>query len=180
MEAPDPSSNASESLWGLDLTGKADSEGIVHPILGIVDHGSRLSVALRALADKSTITLLRALLETVERYGKPVAIRTDNESCFTERLFRLVLWVLGIRHQRTELHCPWQNGRVERFFGTLKEKLDHWSVDSFERLNLALGDFGDWYNHVRPKHLGGRTPAEAWQAIDPYARPPKAVRYFKD
>ena len=32
-------------VWGLDLTGKRDTEGAVHPILGIVDHGSRFSVA---------------------------------------------------------------------------------------------------------------------------------------
>ena len=166
-------------VWGLDLTGKADTAGVVHPILGIVDHGCRLSVDLRALADKSTITLLRALLDAIERYSKPAAIRTDHESCFTGKLFRFVLWFLGIRHQVTELHCPWQNGRVERFFGTLKEKLDHWAVDGLDDLALDLGDFRAWYNHVRPhQHLCGRTPAEAWQGIDPYATPPKTVRYF--
>lgn len=72
---------------------------------------------------------------------------------------------------------PWQNGRVERFFGTLKAKLNLWGVDSGEQLDLALGDFRDWYNHVRPhQHLGGRTPAEAWLRIDPYATAPKGVR----
>jgi transposase InsO family protein len=166
-------------IWAIDLTGKSDSEGEVHPILGIVDHGSRLAVGLRALPDKATITVLRAILNAIERFGRPRAVRTDNEAVFTSRLFRFALWLLGIRHQRTELHCPWQNGRVERFFGTLKEKLDRWQVDSFEQLGLALGDFRAWYNHVRPhQHLGGRTPAEAWTRIDPYAAAPKSASYF--
>jgi transposase InsO family protein len=174
-----PSPLPANRVWGIDLTGKADLAGEIHPILGIVYHGSRLAVGLRALPDKATIAILRALLDAIERFGRPRAVRTDNEAVFTSRLFRFALWVLGIRHQRTELHCPWQNGRVERFFGTLKEKLDRWQIDSFEQLGLALGDFRAWYNHVRPhQHLGGRTPAEAWTGVDPYAAAPRSASYF--
>jgi transposase InsO family protein len=174
-----PSPMPANRLWGIDLTGKEDIEGEVHPILGIVDHGSRLAVSLQAISDKASITVLRALLEAIERFGRPRAVRTDNEAVFTSRLFRFALWVLGIRRQRTELHCPWENGRVERFVGTLKEKLDRWQVDSLEQLGLALGDFRAWYNHVRPhQHLGGRTPAEAWAGIDPYAVAPTSASYF--
>lgn len=62
---------------------------------------------------------------------------------------------------------------------TLKGKLDRWAVDGPGELAFALGDFRAWYNHVRPhQHLGGRTPAEAWAGIDPYAQEPKAVSYF--
>ncbi len=173
-----PPSMPANRVWGVDLTGK-DIEGEVHPILGIVDHGSRLAVALRTLPDKASIAILRALLDAIERHGKPRAIRTDNEAVFNSRLFRWALVFLGIRHQRTELHCPWQNGRVERFFGTLKEKLEGWAVESLGELDLALGDFRDWYNLVRPhQHLQGCTPAEAWVGIDPYGSVPQAVRYF--
>ena len=109
----------------------------------------------------------------------PRSVRTDNDGMFASRLFAFALAVLGICHQRTEPHCPWMNGRVERFFGTLKEKLNSWAVDGGEQLNLALGDFRAWYNHVRPhQHLGGRTPAEAWAGVDPYAPAPKAASYF--
>lgn len=174
-----PSPMPVNRLWGVDLTGKSDLGGNLHHVLGIVDHGSRLAVALRALPDKASITLLRALLDAIERHGRPKAIRTDNEAVFTSRLFRFALWTLGIRHQHTEPHCPWQNGRVERFFGTLKGKLDRWAVDGRNELAHALGDFRAWYNHVRPhQHLGGRTPAEAWAGVDPYARAPKAMSYF--
>jgi len=79
---------------------------------------------LEALQSKSSWTLVLKLIEAIQRYGKPRTIRTDNESIFTSKVFRLALFLLGIRHQRIDLHCPWQNGRVERFFGTLKGKLD--------------------------------------------------------
>jgi hypothetical protein len=66
------------------------------------------------------------------------------------------------------------NGRIERFFGTLKEKLDRWEVDSREQLETALGLFRVWYNHRRPhQHLHGRTPAEVWAGIDCYATDPR-------
>lgn len=166
-------------VWGVDLTGKRDAKGVVHSILGGVDHGTRLALCLRALPDKATVTLLRALLDAIDAYGRPRAIRTDNEAVFTSRLFRAALWLLRIRHQRTALHCPWQNGRVERFFGTLKGKLDGWAVEGGEQLAFALADFRTWYNLVRPhQHLGARTPAEAWAGIDPFAAAPRAATYF--
>ena len=50
-------------------------------------------------------------------------LRTDNEAVLVSRLFRCGLWLLGIRQQRIEPGCPWQNGRVERFIGTVKREL---------------------------------------------------------
>jgi transposase InsO family protein len=39
---------------------------------------------------------------------------------------------------------------VERFFLTLKQKLDMWEVEDADMLERALGDFSFWYNEVRP------------------------------
>lgn len=151
-------------IWGMDLTGKTDTTGNQHTLLGIVEHHSRACLTLSAIADKSTITLLRVIFDLIERYPKPKFIRTDNEAVFTSCLFRLGLWLLRIQHQRTEVCCPWQNGKVERFFGTLKDKLNQWDVDSFPALNNSLALFRCWYNHIRPhQYLDGLTPAEVWQ-----------------
>jgi putative transposase len=167
-------------VWGVDGTGKTDDANDLHFLLGIVDHGTRRCLTLRALKDKASITLLRALLDTIERYGTPKAIRTDNEAIFQSRLFRAGLRLLGIRHQTTERHCPWQNGRIERFFGTLKAKLDPWAVTDGRALNASLAIFVGWYNHVRPhQHLQGRTPAEVWQGIDVYKRSAKRRLWFE-
>ncbi len=151
-------------IWGVDLTGKTDSTGKLHNILGVIEYQSRSALCLTALADKASITLLESLITTIRRYGKPRYIRTDNEAIFTSKIFRLGLWLLGIKHQRTEVACPWQNGKVERFFGTLKEKLNQWEVSSFGELNHSLHLFQFWYNEVRPHdYLNGCTPAEVWR-----------------
>lgn len=134
--------------------------------LGLIDHGSRTCLALRELKTKGSIVLLRALLDAIELYGKPKALRTDNEAAFTSRLFRFALWFLGVRHQRTALHCPGQNGRIERFFGSFKEAIRTWHRRAGVPSDLTddLETFRGFYNLVRPhQHLGGRTPAMAWR-----------------
>jgi hypothetical protein len=167
-------------VWGLDLTGKTDLGQTTHSVLAILEHASRAALWLEALQNKSSWTLILKLTEAIQRYGKPRIIRTDNESIFTSKVFRLVLFLLGIRHQRIDLHRTWQNGKVERFFGTLKGKLDQLLVESLPALNAVLGEFRFFYNHVRPhQNLSGGTPAEAWAGVDPYATRFKREYWFE-
>jgi len=111
-------------IWAMDLTGKHDLSKNNLQILGIVDHGSRANLYLNAIQSKASIHLLKIILDTVEKHGRPEAIRTDNECVFTSKLFRFGLWFLGVKHQKTDAGCPWMNGKIERFFGTLKQKLN--------------------------------------------------------
>ncbi len=167
-------------IWGIDLTGKTDTQGKLHSLLGILDHGSRMLIHLHALTDKHTHTIIEHLQQTIHLHGKPKIIRTDNEGMFRSPAFAAALEQLGIRHQRTTPGCPWQNGRIERLFGTLKQLLDQWMVAGSEQLNRDLDAFRYWYNRVRPhQNLDGCTPVEAWNGIDPYAKPQKQERWFE-
>jgi transposase InsO family protein len=158
-------------IWSMDLTQVTDNETQVHTLFGIIDSGTRACLLLRELPTKASIVLLRCLLDTIEKYGKPKAIRTDNEAVFTSRLFRFGLWVLNIKHQRSEVCCPWMNGKIERFFGTLKQKLQHYSIYSVETLAGDLATYRFWYNHIRThQHLNGKTPAEVWAGVNPDAK----------
>ena len=175
-----PRAIAKNALWALDLTGKGDSAGALHCILGIEDHGTRKLLALQALERKNAWTLLGHLFLAIGRFGKPRALRTDNESMFRSFVFLVILWLAGIRQQFTTPGCPWQNGRIERLFGTLKQKLDRIEVESREALARLLTEFGFWYNAVRPhQHLAGLTPEEAWRGVNPYARAPRAIYWFE-
>ncbi len=151
----------------------------MHTIFGILDHGTRRLLSLHAVVDKSSWTLLGYLFLAIGQYGKPVAVRTDNERIFTARLFTGVLKWAGIKHQRTDKHCPWQNGRIERFFGTLKERLRFWQFMGRPMLQEALDQFDFWYNAIRPhQNLDGLTPLEAWNGIDPFTAPIKQIRFY--
>jgi transposase InsO family protein len=167
-------------IWGVDLTGKTDANGTLHFLFGIIDHGSRALLHLQALHDKTTRTLLACIDKTIRIHDKPGIIRTDNEGMFRSLAFGESVKQLGIRHQLTDPGCPWQNGRIERLFGTLKDRLDKWQVTGIEQLNRDLQIFRYWYNHIRPhQNLDGRTPAEAWNGIDPYTIHPKQEQWFE-
>lgn len=167
-------------VWAADLTGKTTLDARTHAVLGILEHASRAALFLEALPRKSSWALIGKRARAIRRHGKPRILRTDNEAVFTSGAFRFALFLLGIRHQRVDAHCPWQNSRVERFFGTLKRKLDRLAADSLASLNQALQDFRFFYNHVRPhQNLGGATPAEAWAGVDPYTTPIKSEYWFE-
>jgi putative transposase len=168
--APTESADArrwlSDDRWALDLT---TMPGAGKPILGMIDHGTRACLALREVPFNSSIAILRFLLDAIELYGKPKVLRSDNGSTFTSRLFRFALFWLGIRHQRTEPMAPWQNGRIERLFGTFKRKIRAWIAEggNVEKLYQELDVFRCWYNHIRPhQNLDGLTPGEAWDGLE--------------
>jgi transposase InsO family protein len=140
-------------IWGCDLMVKTDQQGQSHLVLAILDHASRACLALRTVREKSALRLLRVLLATCQRYGQPKYLRTDNEASLTTWRLQGWLWLLGIRHQRTDPHCPWQNGRVERFFGTVKRTLEQWQIENREHLDEALAQVRLWYNHLRPHSI---------------------------
>jgi putative transposase len=160
-------------IWGCDLLTKTDQQGQPHLALAILDHASRACLRLHRLSDKSSWTLLQELVRAIKRYGRPQFLRTDNEAVLVSRLFRLGLWLLGIRQQRIEPGCPWQNGRVERFIGTVKRELAREPITDERELRSTLQEIRTWYNHDRPHdYLQGRTPAEVWAGIDVFAAKP--------
>ncbi|MFZ6736091.1 integrase core domain-containing protein, partial [Undibacterium sp. Ji42W] len=155
--------------WCLDGTGKVDANGVQHFILGMVDHGTRLNLLLTRLESATSKSILEQLTATVKLFGKPKLIRTDNASVFRSTEFKRGISRLGIRHEFSQPGKPWQNGRIERFFLTLKQKLNLIVPKDGAALDNLLAEFATWYNVIRPhQHLHGLTPAEAWRGIDPY------------
>ena len=67
---------------------------------------------------------------------------------------------LKASHKFIRPHCPWQNGKVERFNRTLQTEWAYRQVfDSNDARSAALPDFLDRYNHRRRHHaLGGHPP----------------------
>ena len=144
-------------VWGIDLTFINEQ-----PILGVIEHHSRKCLSLKSLKNKSSITILRGLLNILEHHPSPKFIRSDNEICFNSKLIRFGLWFLGIKKQTIDKHSPWQNGRIERFFGTLKSTIKN-LPDSFTHeteLPYLLHSFEWWYNEIRlHQNIDGQTPA---------------------
>jgi transposase InsO family protein len=92
---------------------------------------------------------------TIER------LMTDNAFSYRHgRRLRELLAEHGIRHKFIKPHCPWQNGKVERFNRTLATEWAYRQVfTSNDERSAALPDFLDNYNYRR-RHtaLGGQPP----------------------
>lgn len=149
--------------WGLDLTNITDAGKRQRMVLGIIDHGTRACIALNELTDNRSLTILREIIRAASRFGLPRRIRVDNDACLKSKLMRFGLALLGIRLQVISPFCPWQNGRIERFFGTFKAAIRKVVVIGSKDLAVKLMEFRTYYNHARShQHLNGRTPAEVW------------------
>lgn len=70
------------TTWGIDITEHRQVADVPQPIFGIIDHGSRRVLKIETLRNRSSIDILRILLDAIEHYGKPKKIRTDNEAIF--------------------------------------------------------------------------------------------------
>lgn len=145
-----------------------DHHGTPRPVFGVIDHGSRICSQLAAVANKRSWTLIGHLCLAIGQYGKPRAIRTDNEAVFCSTAFKTFLKLVGIRHQRIPVCAPWCNGRIESFFGRVKPFIRQVNIHSPAGLQNALDEIRHFFNDVRPhQNLGGLTPAEAWQGLTP-------------
>lgn len=174
-----PRERPRNATWALDLSTVTDLTRRQRLVLGVVDHGTRACLRLSELADKRSLSILAELIAAVRRFGLPRTTRTDNEVCFVSRTMKVALALLGIRMQRTDVHCPWQNGRIERLFGTFKAALAKITVADSGDLRTKLVEFRAWYNHARPhQHLGLRTPAEAWDRRERTTGTPRWLRVW--
>lgn len=112
-------------IWALDLKFIPTPLGGQRAVLGVIDHGSQACLALKEITERRSAVVLRVLLDVVELCGKPRILHTDNESIFTSWLFRFVLWMLRIRHQRTAVR-------------TLAERPDRTAIPDTEATDRVL------------------------------------------
>ena len=90
-----------------------------YPIYGIIDDYSRKVLKVEKLNRTTAISTVQVLKKTIEEYGRPYAIWSDNGS---ENLgdYDSFLEEQHIFHIRTKSHNPEQNGKIERFWPNLE------------------------------------------------------------
>ncbi len=175
-----------QTTWGMDLTGLPLVDGSSVAVFGVIDHGSRAVLSLSPVVRRNSLVLLGKLLIAMGSYGLPKSVRSDNEAVFKSLIFKGILKLLGVRQQFTQLASPWQNGRIERFWRTLKFELQTKTVQSRSQgqaiqtrmkfasvaaMGCLLDAFKDGYNGQRPhQSLKGGTPADVWNGQVTQAR----------
>jgi transposase InsO family protein len=129
-----------------------------------IDDHSRLAYA-EILPDEKGTTTADFLLRAGQFFASHgITIReviTDNHFSYRRSAdFKDAITALGIRQLFIKPHCPWQNGKVERFNRTLATE---WAYrqpfTSNQQRNQALQPWLEHYNNERNHHgLGGKPP----------------------
>lgn len=134
---------------------------------------SRFCVAARLVRRPTARAVCGAFVETIERYGVPDEVLTDNGKVFTgrfgptphESLFDRICRDNGVRHLLTGVRRPTTTGKIERFHRTLRE--EHLSGRTFANPACAQRELDDWiasYNTERPHQaIGMLTPVERFR-----------------
>ena len=129
-----------------------------------VDDHSRLAYAEVLPNEQGTTTagFLTRAAQFFAHHGVDIRqVITDNALNYTRSAdFAAVLASIGSRHLTIRAHCPWQNGKVERFNRTLQIE---WAYRQIFTSNTARADalapWLDYYNNTR-RHtaLGAQPP----------------------
>jgi transposase InsO family protein len=134
-------------------------------IHSVVDDHSRFAYS-EILTDERASTCAAFFARALERFHQAgihdvAAVMTDNHWSYTRsRDLASLLETRGITHVLIKPHCPWQNGKVERFNRTLQTEWAYRHVfTSNDERAAALAPWLDDYN-TRRRHsaLGGLPP----------------------
>jgi putative transposase len=102
-----------------------------------------------------------ALLDALSRHPVPAILHSDQGSEYLSHKHQELCERLEIQLSASNKASPWQNGFMERLFGTLKDELPALpTLKSTEQLQEAIALTIHYYNHKR-RHsaLGNRSPA---------------------
>jgi len=167
-------------LVHIDLHHLASSITIVNNnkpfyLLGLLDGYSRIAW-VEVLESKKALDVMFACLKSFNilniRYGIEIgAVLTDNGAEFGSGVhlknkdshqFERLLLEMSIKHRYTRPYRPQTNGKVERFWKTLKEDfLDDALYEDIDDLREELLGFLVYYNEHRPHtSLENLTPKE--------------------
>jgi len=145
-------------------------------LVAFMDDYSRYVVAWKLGVKQTTDFVQEALLEGIQRFGKPEELLSDQgRQYFAWRgksEFQKLLTKQGIRHVVSRAHHPETLGKCERFWGTVGEEF--WSrVEPLELLDAQerLAHFINHYNHFRPHQgIDNAVPADRFFGAESQVR----------
>lgn len=151
--------------WSIDITYIKMQHGHIY-LTAIIDWFSRKIMGWELSDTLETAPVLDAVRTTVERFGTPAILNSDQGSQFTSDDYKALLKSLGIR-QSMDGKSRWaDNIMIERWFRSLKTELIY--VNEFrspKELRQAIRQYVDDYNTLRPHEaLDYETPEDTYLA----------------
>jgi len=147
-------------IWAYDFLEDALADGTLLRILTVMDEFTREGLALDVALTTSAERVIGVLSALVAQHGAPGHLRSDNGAEFVATAVQFWLAGCGVQTLYIEPGKPWQNGKEERFNGTVRDECLNMHVfSSLAEACVRLGAFRHHYNHERPhSQLGYLTP----------------------
>lgn len=168
------------SLWSLDLTTFRLFGIFPLHVLGVIDHFSRKVFCLSSTFHPTADWINSECERLFGKYGKPRRVITDNGSQFTAKAFRELMKKEGVRHIRTSVRHPQSNGKIERFFQSLKyEFMSFFFLRNRKQVDRLLKEYLNYYNQYRlHEAIDGQAPdARYYNKVIP--KPPKDAKRIR-
>ena len=146
-------------VWSIDITYIPMPHGHMY-LTAIIDWNSRRIVGHHLSDSLEVSNVVQAVRETVEKYGIPAIINSDQGSQFTSKEYKELLRSYGIR-QSMDGRSRWaDNIMIERWFRSLKtEQLYPNEYHTPRELRQLINQYVDDYNGIRPHEaLGYEVP----------------------
>lgn len=153
-------------IWAYDFVQDADQHGNKLFILTVMDEFTREGLATQVMRETSAERVEEVLTSLRDRYGTPTYLRSDNGAEFVARSIQGWLADQDIVPLYIDPGCPWQNGKDERFNGTVRDECLNMHVfSSLIEAQIRLEAFRQYYNSERPHSaLAYQTPLAFKQA----------------
>jgi putative transposase len=154
-------------VWAYDFVEDQDVHGHILRMLTVMDEFTREGLAIDVDTSTSAERVIGVLVQLVAAHGAPTYLRSDNGSEFVALVVQAWLAQRQIETLYIDPGCPWQNGKDERFNGTVRDEcLNMQLFTSVAEARVRLEAFRRHYNDDRPhSRLGYQTPSEfkrAW------------------
>ncbi len=154
-------------IWAYDFVEDALADGRKLYILTVMDEFTREGLAVDVALSTSAERVIGVLTALVAQHGAPGYLRSDNGTEFVATAVQLWLSECGVQTLYIDPGKPWQNGKEERFNGTVRDECLNLHVfSSLAEACVRLSAFRQHYNLARPhSRLGYLTPLafkKAW------------------
>jgi putative transposase len=164
-------------VWVYDFMEDHAVNGSCLRVLTVMDEFTREGLEIDVATTTSADWVIHRLAQLVATHGAPAYLRSDNGPEFVAIAVQPWLAQRQIGTLYIDPGCPWQNGKEERFNGTVRDEC--LNMDVFRTVTEArvrVHAFRQHYNTERPHSaLGYQTPSEfkqAWIAAQEYGDDP--------
>jgi putative transposase len=158
-------------IWAYDFVEDALADGTALRILTVMDEFTREGLAIDGALTTSADRVIGVLTALVAQHGAPAYLRSDNGAEFVAMAVQAWLAQCGVQTLYIEPGKPWQNGKEERFTGTVRDEcLNLYLFGSMAEACVRLSTFRNQYNTERPhSQLGYLTRWRSrWPGMKPW------------